>query len=755
MKFLLCTLAVLALASAGASTKEMEFRAKDNLRVSSPMAGALQQKKAQGDKIKTIEEEIKTLELKEGPPGPPGTKGVKGDVGPAGQPGGEGPIGARGPIGATGYRGARGQQGERGDTGRPGLAGRDGAPGTIGKPGPKGDPGTGLKLKEFAIGTKYVPGDYVFHRSSTGDHDSMFIAERYFVGRKPPAFDIGNWEEFRAPKGENGDVGPAGQPGRDGPMGPTGHRGARGEQGEQGNSGRPGKNGLHGRDGRDGREGATGESGRPGTPGGIGKQGPEGLAGTGLTLKTFSIGTKYYKGDYVFSQSTSSSHNSMFIAENNFLAKKKPSEDLGNWDEFQAPKGEKGDAGAPGKEGESGKTGPKGEKGSPGKPGQGLRGASGPTGPRGEPGKSVPTPSPTPSPNTPTPSPFVPSIPATFVANGRKFYKLAVKGTMNSANILKACEAKGLLPACDHSTYADGECVIVSIGWHLSHPAHVGKRKGYDQQQFKDAFFYAGSAKSFRSLQNTGSTHRWSDSKDKNKNTFCTIRREGSKYQTNGFEFKRVRVSGAMNQKQIQTACKAAKMKPLCDNSAYSDGICLSANANWHWSHPAHLGSRDYDGDFFTGAFFYASNAKSGRSLMNRGDTHRWSVGSDSNGETVCAVQKTNLDFKWSGRTFIRTPVEGNMISSNILKACEKKGLSPVCDHSTYADGECVVVGKGWHFSHPGHVSKQKGLDQNKLHGAYFYSGSAKGGQSLENLGNTHAWSNSRDKNGETYCTKK
>ena len=58
-----------------------------NLRVSSPMAGALQQKKAQGDKIKTIEEEIKTLELKEGPPGPPGTKGVKGDVGPAGQPG--------------------------------------------------------------------------------------------------------------------------------------------------------------------------------------------------------------------------------------------------------------------------------------------------------------------------------------------------------------------------------------------------------------------------------------------------------------------------------------------------------------------------------------------------------------------------------------------------------------------------------------------------------------------------------------------
>jgi hypothetical protein len=129
-------------------------------------------------------------------------------------------------------------------------------------------------------------------------------------------------------------------------------------------------------------------------------------------------------------------------------------------------------------------------------------------------------------------------------------------------------------------------------------------------------------------------------------------------------------------------------------------------------------------------------------------------LGTDQNGETICAVRKKNLDFEWNGRKFIRTPVKGNMVSSNILKACEANGLKPVCDHSSYSDGHCIVAGGKWHMSHPAHVYKQKGLDQNKLHGAYFYAGSAKAGQSLENLGNTHAWSNSRDMNGETYCTK-
>ena len=124
------------------------------------------------------------------------------------------------------------------------------------------------------------------------------------------------------------------------------------------------------------------------------------------------------------------------------------------------------------------------------------------------------------------------------------------------------------------------------------------------------------------------------------------------------------------------------------------------------------------------------------------------------NGDQSPFVPSIPAAFETNGRKFFKVAVPGIMKSTNILKACEAKGLSPVCDHSTYADGECVIVSIKWHMSHPVHVAKRKGLDQNKLHGAYFYAGSAKAGQSLENLGNTHAWSNSRDMNGETYCTK-
>ena len=114
------------------------------------------------------------------------------------------------------------------------------------------------------------------------------------------------------------------------------------------------------------------------------------------------------------------------------------------------------------------------------------------------------------------------------------------------------------------------------------------------------------------------------------------------------------------------------------------------------------------------------------------------------------------MDFKWNGREFIRVAVEGKMTSNNIRKACAAKGLSPVCDHNSYFDGQCVLVkGSGaWHFSHPSNVKSQDGLDQTKLLGAYFYAGSANGQWSMENVGNTHAWSNARDKDGDTFCTK-
>merc|ERR1712216_809335 len=126
--------------------------------------------------------------------------------------------------------------------------------------------------------------------------------------------------------------------------------------------------GSTGPKGNDGKKGETGDSGPKGDTG------PKGNDGVGLTLKPFHLNHHYVKGDYVFAKSIKGTHNSMYIAEKNFEAKKIPSEDIGNWEEFTAPRGQKGEKGATGANGVSivGPTGPKGDQGNTGP--QGLTG---------------------------------------------------------------------------------------------------------------------------------------------------------------------------------------------------------------------------------------------------------------------------------------------------------------------------------------------------------------------------------------------
>ena len=59
---------------------------------------------------------------------------------------------------------------------------------------------------------------------------------------------------------------------------------------------------------------------------------------------------------------------------------------------------------------------------------------------------------------------------------------------------------------------------------------------------------------------------------------------QGKTYDWKGYSFQRVAVEGDMNSANIREACAAAKMRPLCDHSSYSDGICKAAGANWHFS---------------------------------------------------------------------------------------------------------------------------------------------------------------------------
>merc|ERR1711937_702199 len=110
--------------------------------------------------------------------------------------------------------------------------------------------------------------------------------------------------------------------------------------------------------------------------------------GTGLTLKSFKTGKRYHYGDYVFaksSNSTSENHNSMWIAQKDFVAKTEPYNDTasGNWAEFQAPRGEKGEQGERGMRGATGTAGTQGQQGP-----RGLQGLQGPTGLQGLQGPS-------------------------------------------------------------------------------------------------------------------------------------------------------------------------------------------------------------------------------------------------------------------------------------------------------------------------------------------------------------------------------
>ena len=280
-----------------------------------------------------------------GPKGATGAQGVAGEHGHAGATGVQGIIGNRGfpgPKGATGTQGVTGKRGLQGDRGFPGL------PGERGAQGEKGNDGLGLTLKTFVRGQTYRAGDYVFAKASTGDHDSMFIATKSLTASKPPSLDLGNWEEFQAPRGR------------------AGERGATGAQGVAGDRGLPGQNGGKG------ATGAQGEVGERGLPG---AKGHTGSNGTGLTMRNFALGNQYVKGDYVVV--TVNGHTAMYIGSSSFIARKSPQNDRANWIPFQAPRGERGPVGATGKNGKDGATGAVGERGLPG-----PKGATGDASPR-------------------------------------------------------------------------------------------------------------------------------------------------------------------------------------------------------------------------------------------------------------------------------------------------------------------------------------------------------------------------------------
>jgi len=195
-------------------------------------------------------------------------------------------------------------------------------------------------------------------------------------------------------------------------------------------------------------------------------------------------------------------------------------------------------------------------------------------------------------------------------------------------------------------------------------------------------------------------------------------------------------------------------MWPVCDKASYADGHCLYAHGNWHFSMPRDARNHRLPQNLLVGGFYYAGKANKVWVLKNTGSSHRWSNLRDRGGFTYC----TELKFKISGFTVERTPVEGIMNSTNILSACTRNGMKPLCENNRYHDGKCAKIANGnWHVSHPSQAKAHKlsSKDVLKTKGAFFYAADAHRGKSLMSTGGGHRWSSNSDKNKDTYCVKK
>jgi hypothetical protein len=351
------------------------------------------------------------------------------------------------------------------------------------------------------------------------------------------------------------------------------------------------------------------------------------------------------------------------------------------------------------------------------------------------------------------------STPTSFTYKKMKMYRTAVGASVTNSNIRKACAKRGMRPVCDHANYFDGLCVLANERWHFSHPSH-DKRYGIDVNIVKGAFFYTSNGE--RTLQNQVTRHRWTSNGKfpVSGDTFCA--QESSvdrdfvykKY----FKLKRLRVDGTMTSANILKACTGAKMKPLCDHQAYSDGKCELLGGSWHFSHPSHNRRFKVPVTNVKGSFFYCGKSNHGKSLLNTGTTHRWTTGKEKNGYTFCVSRLPEFprEFTFNGFKLSRTQFNGAATSSNILLACNKRRMVPVCEHSNYANGECQMVGSrfsNWHISHGARAVSHK-LDQDKLSGAYFYTANANGNRALQQYENGHRWTTSNDQGGgDTFCT--
>jgi hypothetical protein len=378
-----------------------------------------------------------------------------------------------------------------------------------------------------------------------------------------------------------------------------------------------------------------------------------------------------------------------------------------------------------------------------------------------------------------------------FEFQGYKFKRVKVDGVMTSTNLFKAClkDDPDSRPPCEYSHDFDSMCQMVAGNWHLSDPEKITEYN-LPLQKIQGAYFYAAKAKTGRApnkeglaIMNTGMSTKWASQNvdgsvwDRDGDTFCVARMQSfpEEWAYKDYNFVRVRVKGIMNSSNIVKACTeqsvvSGSLRPVCNSANYADGQCVIAGiGDWHVSDPTASKANAIKQRLITqGVFTYCGWHNGERALVDLVDKSRWSYIEadkanhevDKDGETLCSTETSKGDkFEFNKWNFERVTVEGTMISSNILKACQDRKMHPVCDHDKYADGLCRKVGGEWHFSHPTDAQKEK-VPQDIILGAYFYCGNENGGKALLNNGLTHRWSHTVhgkiwDKNGDTFCVSR
>jgi len=384
--------------------------------------------------------------------------------------------------------------------------------------------------------------------------------------------------------------------------------------------------------------------------------------------------------------------------------------------------------------------------------------------------------------------------------NNYTLERVPVSDRMLSSKLFDACFKKDTKdvkwrPVCNSAEEADGRCVqiagVTKLSLFTKENMANPKYKDFPQDLLRGTFTYiAGSVNPTFSMLEQAGKERLSQPWDRNGDTLCVVvDRAAGDFKFKDHTFHRMVVTTNMTSDYIVDKCKRKDMKPPCEHPSYADGKCEIVAGDFHLASFKDQAKLGLDPSVVRNAYWYAGSAntiagklgaKVGMAIMSTGvdnPDHRWGVNGkgkgirvDWNGDTYCVkrtetfVTKTVVD----NRGIFRVPVEGEMNSVNVVQACAKKNMRPICDHIGIADGQCTIVTEGQHKdfritlpaggadpSDPKSPDVADFLPRSMVQGTFIYAGEdqQKESPTMMDMANGNRLSTKKDENGDTLCT--